>query len=145
MHEGERLTRLLGKVTCGQVSKDNPAVNLHPHPRFEPISVRQAIGLDGWIEYRRDYRPGHTLWFHHEFSRPCITIRKVQSDWRMVISGERRMFTAAELAAICGFPPAFRFVGGQSAVWQRVGNAVPPPFMRSIAARIQNSLARARD
>jgi site-specific DNA-cytosine methylase len=113
-------------------------------PETEPVSVRQAIGLDGWIEYRHDYRAGATAWQHHEFSRPCVTIRNVQPDWRMVVGGERRMFTAAELAALCGFHPAFRFSGKQAETWQRLGNAVPPLFCMAMATEVRRFLDASR-
>jgi hypothetical protein len=45
-------------------------VNLHPEPFVKPVSVREAIGKDGWIQYRRDYRKGSTLWYRAKFDKP---------------------------------------------------------------------------
>jgi site-specific DNA-cytosine methylase len=110
---------------------------LHPEPEIEPISAREAIGKDGWIEYRRDYRKGATLWHRTEFDRPAPAVRATLSDWRWNVGGEERRFTENELKAVASFPPDFRFAAGMVETWKRIGNSVPPLLMRAIAEHLR--------
>ena len=57
-------------------------ISLHSEPIFTPVSVRDAIGRDGWIEYRHDYRRGATRWHRMEFDWPGPALRATLSDWR---------------------------------------------------------------
>jgi hypothetical protein len=74
-------------------------MNLHP----DPVTIRQAIGKDGWIEYRRDYYTGSTSWFRTGFDRPGPALRATLSDWRWKVGGEERRFTEEELKAVATF------------------------------------------
>lgn len=47
-----------------------------------------------------------------------------------------RRFTLAELRAVCGFPQDFELTGNYKQRWERLGRAVPPPMMKSIASTI---------
>lgn len=38
------------------------------------------------------------------------------------------------------FPPGYRFTGTDNVAWQRIGNSVPPLFMRSIASHIRREI-----
>ena len=110
---------------------------LHPYPEAEPISVRDAIGKDGWIEYRRDYRKGSTLWFRTDFDRPSPALRATLSDWRWNVGGQNRRFTEEELKAVASYPAAFKFAPGMVETWRRIGNSVPPLMMFFIARHIR--------
>ena len=110
---------------------------LHPAPAAEPISVRDAIGKDGWIEYRRDYRKGSTLWHRTEFDKPSPSLRATISDWRWRVGDEDRRFTAEELKAVASFPSAFRLAPGVVQNWKRIGNSVPPLMMFCLARHIR--------
>ncbi|NLT68786.1 MAG: hypothetical protein GXX84_19520 [Acidobacteria bacterium] len=37
-------------------------MNLHPEAVTEPITIREAIGKDGWIDYRRGFGSGFVEW-----------------------------------------------------------------------------------
>ena len=89
-------------------------MNLHPEPITEPVSIREPIGKDGWIEYRRDYRKGSTLWFRTEFDKPSPSLRATLSDWRWRVGDEDRRFAEEELKAVASYPEAFRFAPGMS-------------------------------
>jgi site-specific DNA-cytosine methylase len=115
-------------------------ISLHPEPETDPISVHEAIGKDGWIEYRRDYRKGATLWHRSEFDRPAPAMRATLSDWRWNIGGEERRFTESELKAVASFPPEFKFAAGMVETWRRIGNSVPPLMMFSLARHIRASI-----
>lgn len=120
-------------------------VSLHPEAVAEPITIREAIGKDGWIEYRRDYRKGSTLWFRTEFNKPSPSLRATLSDWRWWVGGEERRFTEEELKAVASYPAAFRFAPGVVQTWKRIGNSVPPLMMFCLARHIRAEvLARHR-
>ena len=112
-------------------------VSLHPEAVAEPITIREAIGKDGWIEYRRDYRKGSTLWFRTEFNKPSPSLRATLSDWRWWVGGEERRFTEEELKAVASYPAAFRFAPGVVQTWKRIGNSVPPLMMFCLARHIR--------
>ncbi len=48
-------------------------------------------------------------------------------------SSERRRFTIAEVKRLCSFPDQFQTIGTYAEQWARMGNSVPPLFMRAIA------------
>ena len=53
---------------------------------------------------------------------------------------EIRKLTIAEIKALTSYPKQFQFIGGYRERWARIGNSVPPLFMRAIAERICKSL-----
>jgi site-specific DNA-cytosine methylase len=108
----------------------------------EPVSVREAIGKDGWIEYRRDYRKGATLWHRTQFIRPAPAMRATLSDWRWNVGGEERRFSESELKSIASYPPAFAFARGMVKTWKRIGNSAPPLMMFSLARHVRAEVLR---
>jgi site-specific DNA-cytosine methylase len=54
----------------------------------------------------------------------------------------RRRLTPEECAALQGFAPLRRFVGGKEAVYRQIGNAVPPPLAAALAAFVAEALRR---
>lgn len=66
------------------------------------------------------------------------TITKGNQHHFLADFGEgRRKLATGEAQAFASFPPPFRFSGGAGEAWQRIGNSVPPLFMRSIARHIR--------
>jgi DNA (cytosine-5)-methyltransferase 1 len=53
---------------------------------------------------------------------------------------EKRKFTIAELKRICSFPDDFMVTGTYAQQWERLGRAVPPLMMRSIAEAIRDRI-----
>lgn len=53
---------------------------------------------------------------------------------------ERRMFTLGELRRLCSFPDDYSLPGGYQAGWARLGNAVPPIMMRSVAEAVRDEI-----
>ena len=51
-----------------------------------------------------------------------------------------RRLSGAELKRLGTFPDEFEFIGKVSAVQKRVGNCVPPNFMRAIASHIYHEI-----
>lgn len=112
-------------------------MNLHPAPVTEPITIREAIGKDGWIDYRRGFGSGSVEWKRYGFDRPCLTIRKSHMGWKPTIGGEERQFSRDEAKTLQSFPKSFIFSGNYYETWQRLGNSVPPLMMFFIARHIR--------
>jgi DNA (cytosine-5)-methyltransferase 1 len=53
---------------------------------------------------------------------------------------EDRAITEAEAMRIGSWPDSFRFVGGYKHSMERIGNSVPPLFMRSIALHVRHEI-----
>jgi site-specific DNA-cytosine methylase len=51
-----------------------------------------------------------------------------------------RRLTIAEIKALASFPEQFQIQGSYSEKWARIGNSVPPLFMRTIAGSIRANL-----
>jgi DNA (cytosine-5)-methyltransferase 1 len=52
--------------------------------------------------------------------------------------------TVRMVARIQGFPDSWAFAGGKTAAYRQVGNALPPPFARRVAAQIVEALTPRR-
>ena len=115
-------------------------MNLHPDPITEPISIRQAIGKDGWIDYRRGYGAARVTWQRYEFARPCLSIRKSWMGWKPTIEGRERRFSQSEAKTLQSFPESFEFTGNYFQIWQRLGNSMPPLLMFCLARHIRTAV-----
>jgi site-specific DNA-cytosine methylase len=71
---------------------------------------------------------------------PTITKELGGSTTGLIHYQEIRRLTIDEIKAIASFPEAFVLRGSYREKWARVGNSVPPLFMRAIAAHIRNEI-----
>jgi DNA (cytosine-5)-methyltransferase 1 len=58
---------------------------------------------------------------------------------------EIRKLTIAEVKALTSCPEGFEFVGNYRAKWARIGNSVPPLFVKALAASVRRNLFTAND
>lgn len=75
--------------------------------------------------------------------KPCCTLPKLQTGHgfaTIVHYNEKRGLSVGEGKRISSFPDAFQFIGKYKDKWARIGNSVPPLFMRSIALHIKNNI-----
>lgn len=75
--------------------------------------------------------------------KPCPTIQKSQpesSTTGLIHPYEVRHLTISEIKLMSSFPKAFKLEGKFTEKWARVGNSVPPLFMRAIAEHIRRNL-----
>ena len=82
--------------------------------------------------------------FHPD--KPANTIRK--NDGQISMAGAmhwaaRRRFTVAEFKRLGSFPDEFQFAGDYSDAVARIGNSVPPLFMKAIAEHVRSNLLEA--
>jgi DNA (cytosine-5)-methyltransferase 1 len=68
----------------------------------------------------------------------CKTIRPGQCG--LLHPDENRYLSTAELKRIASFPDDYQFIGSLEEQWARIGNAVPPLFMKAIASHIRHAL-----
>jgi len=124
----------------------------HPRGQSMPMTVSHALqGLKPsdidrvsplYLGYWHNAKPGDAMGksladYKVNPNRPSNTIRKKVSclaHW-----SEPRWFALNEFSTVASFPPAYTWIDKQSAV-QRMGNSVPPLFMRSIAQHIREHI-----
>jgi DNA (cytosine-5)-methyltransferase 1 len=76
------------------------------------------------------------LWF----SSPTILGDTGCTTAGLVHPYEIRKLSIAKIKALASYPEEFQFVGSYRARWARVGNSVPPLFMKAIAEHIRYRL-----
>jgi DNA (cytosine-5)-methyltransferase 1 len=77
-----------------------------------------------------------------DFNRPSRTVIKGNIGTRAcyVHPSDDRAITETEMMRIMSFPDKYKFIGGYKKSVERMGNSVPPLFMRSIASHIKQEL-----
>jgi DNA (cytosine-5)-methyltransferase 1 len=129
---------------------------------FEPEEVIQGR----WAEHLRTVPPGwnykaHTAWASHPNptfvtetrfwnfllklhpDRPSWTIAAAPGPWTGPFHWESRRLRVPELAALQAFPPGYQLAGTRRERVRQLGNAVPPPLARQMAAAVLATLAPA--
>ncbi len=102
----------------------------HPKPQTKPMSLRSIIS-DAKASRSQKINP----WISS--SRPICTITKTPFDGIILVAKGTRPLTDLELRRFGSFPDSFKFVGGLSKQWERIGNSVPPNLMKAIAEHIK--------
>lgn len=76
-------------------------------------------------------------------NRPCPTIPKSvkpNASCQLLHPSEKRVLSISELKVLSSYPPEFQLIGGFTDQWARIGNSVPPNFMRAIAEHIRDTV-----
>jgi DNA (cytosine-5)-methyltransferase 1 len=79
------------------------------------------------------------------WDKPSVTIRTEffkPEKGRYLHPDEHRALTHLEAALIQGFPESHRWVGSKTSIARQIGNAVPIPLGRAIAAHLSRAMAR---
>ena len=120
----------------------------HPRALTRPIGMRRAIELRDERGLRRGWGAVPDGVKNKQFNNryrsldlPCVTLEKTRPP--IILSGSvERELTLEECARIGSFPPPFSW--GPRA-YQRIGNSVPPLFMRAIAEHVSGQLLSVRE
>ena len=101
-------------------------------PRMKPGTNRQALGFTSGFNCCK-WHPG----------RVARTVRK--NDGHLTMHGamhwaEQRRFTVNEFKRFMSFPDSYKFIGGWGKAVERMGNSVPPNFMRAVAEYIRDNI-----
>ena len=108
--------------------------------KWAEIGIRLPQGQTG--EYVAGKGHGFGLQRLHN-DKPSPTIRKTmaQSSWACLIHPtEPRVVSEGEAKRLSAFPDEFQFVGRSTEYFLRIGNSVPPLFMRAIARHIRENI-----
>lgn len=117
---------------------------------IEGLVIEPESSMDGYAVGRAWDRlaPGESTFYggglvRPDVEQPCPTITAKGGDATassVTHPIERRKFSIAELRRICAFPDDFVLCGSYAEQWARLGNAVPPLMMRSVAETIRDQI-----
>jgi DNA (cytosine-5)-methyltransferase 1 len=137
----------------------------HPEAESVPVSCENALNGVTPCEYRKPHdgqmyaveqcKPGEALskyhpkgyWFSYfriPKDKPTPTIQKSQED-KVYHFLENRVLAKNEFQILGSFPEIFLFTGNHKDAVLRIGNSVPPLFMRSIARHIRAEILKNSD
>lgn len=140
----------------------------HPEAETETVTVRRAITFlsgenrdptevrltDRFASYMKNVKQGESAgktlgtgynWVRAKMDAPCATLPKAVSwgKYHMVWHPEEhRNFSGREMCRLHSFPDFFSFLGEYKDWAERIGNSVPPLFMRSIAKHIKDNILK---
>jgi DNA (cytosine-5)-methyltransferase 1 len=115
----------------------------HPKAQSRIVTIKNALpwvaalyhdsmGLEGKRIFQVDKEPVST-----------IRVAKGGAQTRFVaqtIDNKTRRLTVADVRRLASFPDEFHLAGTFREAWSRIGNSVPPLFMRAIARHIREHL-----
>lgn len=145
---------------------DEPGAPGHPIAQTWPVTVRRALAnlpdlgptapsadrgrvapmmahcLVGRSLAASLKQPRFYSWVRAAWDAPCMTIQKsvTYGGFSVWHPDGSRGLTGRELARIASFPDQFVFIGDFAAWVARIGNSVPPLFMRAIAAHVRTTI-----
>lgn len=103
---------------------------------------RFAIGKE-WERLRPGEKGKYLNLVRPDIDAPCPTVTQAggnSSTASITHPTEKRKFSIEELKRICGFPDDFILTGSYSQQWERLGRAVPPVMMSTIAATVRDQI-----
>jgi DNA (cytosine-5)-methyltransferase 1 len=71
------------------------------------------------------------------------TVLKTPGSGGHMHPDEPRLLNTGELQRVASFPDGFKFAGDWNATVNRIGNSVPPLFMRAIARHVRSTILEA--
>ena len=142
------------------VREDLGIVPSHPKAESRPVTVGggllevkddgtgNRVGAHTKIwQAMKTVKPGMSQPGHHSHVRlnamkPSPALRRAGDlahyhYWHPV---EHRVITMSECRRLASFPDSFQQVGSVGLTWSRIGNSVPPLFMRAIALHIRHKI-----
>lgn len=143
------------------VREDLGVVPTHPRGNVRPFVTRDALNglgdnLTDRVNLAREsktaqqmsvVRPGARCRLHHSHHRlawastaPTIDRGGGAGAYHIWHPSEHRPIRVAEVKRIASFPDDYLFAGAVSDAFTRIGNSVPPLFMRSIAQHIREHI-----
>lgn len=119
-----------------------------------PFTDGATASVKGHVpEMMKRCKPGKSLgsstkqekffsWVKADWNKPCMTIQKSVTFGGFSIwhPSEDRSLNGRELARLGSWPDEYTFVGNYENWVNRIGNSVPPLFMRSIANHIRREI-----
>lgn len=143
------------------VRDDLGIVPTHPAGQGRPFTVREALAGVKDIQSERVspqpdsktlkqmmiVQPGKRCQLHHShhrlswnFTAPTIDRGGGAGEWHIWHPDRHTPIGRHEVKRIASFPDSYVFAGTVSNAFERIGNSVPPLFMRAIAAHIRETI-----
>lgn len=128
------------------------------HPEAESVPVNCGSALSELVFDKKNLKltplytdywqraiPGKTLGKLNTTKKlnkdaPAATIVKSEGNGGLYHFDEPRMLHVSEFKRLASYPDNFSFSGGRKDFQERIGNSVPPLFMRSIARHIRKEI-----
>jgi site-specific DNA-cytosine methylase len=110
---------------------------------YELKEARISPGCQSYRVLTGQERKRHFGLVRLDPEKPCPTIQKStpqSSTTGLIHPYEIRHLTICEIKLMSSFPAGFRIEGKFIDKWARVGNSVPPLFMRAIAEHIRRNI-----
>ncbi len=112
---------------------------------LSPEEVGETRLTPLYTQYWHQTIPGKTLGklkqnIRLHFDKPSKTLQKGEGNGGVYHPAVCRSLCECEMARLGSFPDGFTWVGGKRNSKNRIGNSVPPLFMRSIAQHIRSEL-----
>jgi len=132
------------KISVSQafMNCDNSTVNQLISGESYQVICGMKPGEDGSKSYGRLFNTNKPKWFNMvrlSWNNPAPTIGKT-GGMALVHPERNNVLNISEYKRIGSFPDQFKFIGSYGACKQRIGNSVPPLFMRAIARHIRNEI-----
>jgi DNA (cytosine-5)-methyltransferase 1 len=105
----------------------------HPEAEARVLGIREIIP-DARASRSMKINP----WIRHP--RAAATITKTDSDYQLLSDGGIRKPGISEIARLASYPEGFLW---RKDAWARIGNSVPPLFMRAIARHVRETILEA--
>lgn len=147
------------------IRNDLEVVPTYPNAKYIPVSMREAItnkfGSDlmprivpnySYVQRIQELKPGQNIgqvygqgfnWIRCDDSMPCPTISKSTTYGKLgflFLSDGSRNLSSREMARCHSYCDQFDFIGDYVDITARIGNSVPPLFMRAIALHIRREI-----
>lgn len=120
---------------------------VHPTPRKNWIRLDhilphiRRVKVGGYKnKWEKSDRPNPTLMASDATSSPTAYLSS--GGYVELEDGSRRKLTIDEVRLICSFPQDFILTGDFAQQWERMGRAVPPIMMNSIAATVRDRILK---
>lgn len=130
----------------------------HPKAKCRPMTVKEAIGhlppgneekhepqvIDAWHKSKAGQSLRKAVKYVGSYqsirldpNKPSATSIKVHRHWHYSVP---RLLTNLDSALLSSFPETYLWIGSRYDIQERIGNAVPPNFMRAIAEHIRDNI-----
>jgi DNA (cytosine-5)-methyltransferase 1 len=132
----------------------------HPDAQWQPVTVRESIGdlpndgpeataslAEPLSRMRQGVNNGGGRFLGHTYGLLRLSFSEVSptliKETRRMAHPEGARFLSIKAAKrIASLVDGFRMVGSYGQQWERIGNSVPPLFMRAIAGHVAGLLAQ---
>jgi DNA (cytosine-5)-methyltransferase 1 len=112
---------------------------------LSPVDLQETKLTPLYQKYWHETQPGESIGKLKQnrrlhMDKPSKTLQKGEGNGGVYHPSECRSLCEREMARLASFPDGFGFVGGKNNSKNRIGNCVPPLFMRSIARHVRANI-----